>query len=214
MAVTYTSGASGAAVTQTGNSVERSPEGLETFTLVVKGKPTAVETWADAIPRGTACTVTGYASLTAVAKPRITYEGAFATGYAVYQGAPDGEGTSESNLDVNYSSESRTVELVTSADASTNTFKVAFVAPTVTASYVALSKPGAFRFASLVNSEPDPDIEEAIVTAVGSTTARELVEGTDYVLKTESKWTERRNVGGIWHMSEQHAKLIANKVYE
>jgi len=208
MAVTYTTDASAAAVKQVGASTENTPEGLQTLTLVYRGKPSVMETWAASISRGDACAETGYTSLTAVATPRLSYDGAFATGYVVYQGAPSSEGTSESDLDVDYTSEVRTIVLNLSTSGAL-TYELSYTSPIITAAYIAGSKPGSFRFASLIAGE---DPVQVSATPIGASPARtgEFEEPGEIKIKTESKFVERRNVGGIWHCTEQHSKVIVN----
>jgi hypothetical protein len=197
MAVTYTTGAN-VAETQAGTEVSTSPEGLVTLTLIKKGKPSAIQTWADTFPSGTACLEAGFGALVSVATPRIVRDGAFWTAYGVFQGTPAGEGTSEEDLDINHTTENRSVPLPIGADGSD--VNVTLLAPTVTASYVALSKPASFRFEGLVTEDP-------VIVGKYRVPPAPLTEA-DYTVLLESKWLERRKKGSIWHITEQHANII------
>lgn len=193
---------------QPGTEIETTPEGLTTVTLKYRGKTADRATFVAAWPRGTACPVSGYTALAAVASPRVVEDGAYSMGYVVFQGAPAGSGTSESELDINYTSETRTtvISLTSSGD---DHYTVTYQAPTVVASYVAGAKPGSFRFKTLVDSEEDPKPEKTEKANPNATT-RILIVSEHYKVKKESKWIDRRNVGGIWRCTEQHSNIIVN----
>ncbi|MBK8233182.1 MAG: hypothetical protein IPK72_22015 [Candidatus Eisenbacteria bacterium] len=86
---------------------------------------------------------------------------------------------------------------------------MSYVAPTVTAHYVALAKPGSFRFESSVDSEGDPTIVST--KPVAPSPVIELNIDEHYLAEKESRWLERRQSGGIWQCSEQHSMVIVNK---
>lgn len=182
--------------------VDTTPEGLTTLTETWEGASlSAANSWRSGIARGDACTVTGYTTLTAVAVPRLVHEGAKAKGYVTYQSTPSGDGTASTDIDINYSSEERTVDVKVTQSSKVT---VNYTAPVVTAAYVRASKPTSFRFDTEINSE---DVENIRLVPV-NTAVQSFVEGTDFEVVTESKWGERRYNGSAWHISEIHQKVI------
>ena len=201
MSVAYTSAAAAGYHIQPGTEIETSPEGLTTVTMKYRFRASLRPDFITAFSRGQPCPITAYSTLTAVANARVVEDGAFAMGYVVFQGTPAGDGTVDTEIDINHTEENRTSEIKATDDTGDKRTKVVYLAPTVTASYVAGSKPSSYRFESLVESEDDPE-------PIGFYNDRLLVKNSDYSVGTESKWIERRNIGGSWHITEQHARII------
>ena len=205
MAIKYNGGTS--FEIQPGWEVEDTPEGLSTITVKFRGKTSGAASWWASMTRGTACTISGFTGFFSTSRPRLVHEGAWTSGYVVYQLPDAGSGSSDSTVEIDITGESQTATLTVSTEANT-AYKVYYVAPTVTASYVSGSKPTSFRYESTASAEADPEVDN--IEYVGNVTRKILESGTDYKIKVVSKWGSRRNVGGTWHNTEIHQKQIVD----